>query len=394
MSQWKEKLAAARTGTVPVEQLCFGAKFTKSLTVALHRRTAVISTMSLPTPSTNVTGMLPPEDLEKYDAPLIALTNACEGDLRKLFYAFFSFLHRRTDFYLVPDQDDLNNRRARMGFREGDAEKLLLAAFRQFPLRRIPRRSAPEQTSGPEENNESSTAAVNEALVPQTGSHGGTHPLNDTATNPKVKPSNQDFSGSKTDELAENIRYTEEGLQVPVGNGGYTKKYRWTQTLEECTVMFGVHEGCRGKDLVVTIKPDRVSVRTKNSPPGKSEVEVFLEGNLTEKVVPAESTWTLESNILILTLYKQTKTFWKAVIEGDEMIDTGLVDSRRHIDEYDQETQAQIRKIIFDQSQGRKGLPTPDNAVGKKPSIPPLPPGVEYIDQAAIDKISKSNSCG
>ncbi len=42
---------------------------------------------------------------EEWDAPLLALTEKSNGDLRRLFYAFFSFLHRRTDFYMIPSND-------------------------------------------------------------------------------------------------------------------------------------------------------------------------------------------------------------------------------------------------------------------------------------------------
>ena len=50
------------------------------------------------------------------------------------FYAFFSFLNRRTDFYcIMPDPVP----GGRMGFKEGQAEQILLASFRQFPLRKI-----------------------------------------------------------------------------------------------------------------------------------------------------------------------------------------------------------------------------------------------------------------
>jgi len=114
-----------------------------------------------------------------------------------------------------------------------------------------------------------------------------------------------------------------------------------------------------------------------------------LEGTLSQKVVPSESTWTLEGGALVLVLYKHQKTFWKKVLEGDEEIDTTLVDSRRHIGEYDDVTQAQIRKCIFDQSQSRKGLPLSDEMIGAAgdtnvvPST--LPPGVEYIDNEILN---------
>jgi hypothetical protein len=60
-------------------------------------------------------------------------------------FSFFSFLNRRTDFYLVPPVEDVTAGVAKTGFPEGDAEKLLLAAFRQFPLWRIPPKKQRQQ---------------------------------------------------------------------------------------------------------------------------------------------------------------------------------------------------------------------------------------------------------
>jgi hypothetical protein len=79
------------------------------------------------------------------------------------------------------------------------------------------------------------------------------------------------------------------------------------------------------------------------------------------------------------------------VVTGDAAIDTDLVDARRNIRSYDAATQAQIRKIMFDQQQQSKGLPTSDELSGAKPTIlPTLPPGVEYIDQEILDEKMKN----
>jgi hypothetical protein len=182
----------------------------------------------------------------------------------------------------------------------------------------------------------------------------------------------------------EKVRLNEEGLQIPVGNGGSTERYTWTQTIDECSVLVGVGD-LKGKELDVSIKPTSIVVRSKNPGPD-GNVKVFLEGELTEKIDPSESTWTLEGGVLVLVLYKSVKTFWETILKGDPKIDTSEVDSRRHIDEYDDTTQAQIRKIIFDQSQSRKGLPTSDELGSKQPVVPPLPTGVEYIDQKTLDE--------
>ena len=97
--------------------------------------------MSIPRPTTTPRSLVTPEDQDEWDAPLCALAQKSGGDLRKLLFAFFSFLNRRTDFYIITPEDATIN----IGFKQGDAEKLLLAAFRQFPLRKIPSQQKDQQ---------------------------------------------------------------------------------------------------------------------------------------------------------------------------------------------------------------------------------------------------------
>jgi hypothetical protein len=332
---------------------------------------------------------------------LVALTNQCQGDLRKLMFCFFSFLNRRTDFYLVPPVEDVNKGMAKMGFPEGDAEKLLLASFRQFPLRRIPKKKAapgPRTTSitdistaataAKKDNTASDDAAsgkdASKAVASTKVAGAGAGAGEDTEKPTETKKVGASTESSETSPDA--VRLTEEGLQIPVGNGGSTKRYKWTQTTEECSVLIGIPSELRAKDLSVTIKALSVVVRTKKPLQGESEVHTFLEGDLTNKIVPDESTWTLEGGVMVIQLYKQLKTFWKTIVQGDDEIDTTLVDSRRKIAEYDESTQAEIRKIMFDQNQARKGLPVSDAVPGAKSKIPPLPDGVEYIDQDILNE--------
>ncbi|KAL7578296.1 hypothetical protein ACA910_012708 [Epithemia clementina (nom. ined.)] len=313
------------------------------------------------------------KEIAALDDPLIALTQRCNGDLRKVLTSFFSFLHRRTDFYLVPHDDDLHEGRATMGFRQGDAEKILLASFRQFPLRRIPKQPVPEETTA-----KSQTASAPRNPAPE---------VPNSIDEPTLSSTENVASEEKTQTTTDDeVRRTEEGLQIPVGNGGTTTTYKWTQTLEECSVIVGIPGGLRAKDLKVDIKPTSISVRSKEPTAGDTEPLIFLEGSLVAPVIPDESTWTLERGVLVLALYKKTKTFWATIIEGDDKIDTSLVDSRRHIRDYDESTQAMIRKIMFDQNQTNLGLPTSEQLEGAKPLTPEnLPPGVEYIYSNTLD---------
>ena len=350
--------------------------------------------MSLPSPSTSLSpsssggARIPdPRDYAEFEGPLIELAQRSGGDLRKLLTAFFGFLHRRTDFYCIVTPE-VGSSNPKMGFKEGDAEKLLLAAFRQFPLRKISAPTPPVVTAGgapsaldqpTETNDSSSTVAVAPAKITKQ---------------PVATPS----AIRITKETPPVMRLTEEGKQIPVGNGGSTDRYTWTQTLEECSVLLGgIPEGVRAKDLEVELKPTTLSVRSKtpllDDSMDPTQPRTFLQGTLSHRIVPSESTWTLESGVLVVVLYKQQKLFWERILEGDDPpIDTTLVDSRRHIQSYDEATQAQIRKIMFDEQQKAEGKPTSDELSGARPVIPPLPPGVEYINQEILDEKTREMS--
>lgn len=142
---------------------------------------------------------------------------------------------------------------------------------------------------------------------------------------------------------------------MPIGNGGATAQYHWTQTLQDVTVY--VDTGCPGvksKEVACSWTASTVKVAVRGT--------VLLEGALGGAVKTQESLWTLEGNgaTLVLTLEKTVPTWWACVRKGDAEIDTGMVDSTRKVGEYDSETQGQLRKIMFDQQQKAQGLPTSD----------------------------------
>jgi N-terminal conserved domain of Nudc./CS domain len=356
--------------------------------------------MSLPSPTIT----MDPSILKEMDAPLVELARRSDGDLRKLLYTFFSFLNRRTDFYCIPHEDDAGKSH-RLGFKEGEAEQLLLAAFRQFPLRKMPKQNAPARD--PPGQSTTTAAAPSSTAVVGTPAETSTATLGTTGTRAAAGTTDTTTSRkeivSRREEADEDpmasTRFTDEGKQYPVGNGGSTKSFRWTQTLEEVTVIVALPKGTtRGKDLAVTIKSGAIAVTTvTNQPTTATNGEgprTIIEGTLTDKINPQESTWSIEGGVVLLILQKVRKTWWDSVLVGDPKIDTSLVDSRRRIDEYDESTQGAIRRILFDQRQQRLGQPTSDQILrqqGINP-IPPLPPGVEYIDSDTLNKAQQTKS--
>jgi N-terminal conserved domain of Nudc./CS domain len=376
--------------------------------------------MSLPFPSTSrQSHPINPDDFAEFEQPLMELARRSKGDLRRLLTAFFGFLHRRTDFYCVTsDGGETTTTTTAMGFPMGDAEKLLLASFRQFPLRKVGAAPAsPSPSQQHEEQPAVTTAAPGDfskdgASKPSTISAKAATTINMPSsispveatikeseksipvarptTTKQVKPTTTTNAASIPPPP---VRWTEEGMQIPVGNGGSTDQYQWTQTLEEITVLVPVDGSLRGKDLLVVVSPTDLSIQTKSPlrPPDATQPKVYVSGALSAAIDPNESTWSLEGGVVQVILYKSVPTFWSHVLLGDAEIDTDLVDNRRDIHSYDETTQAKLRQVMFDQGQMAKGLPTSDQLQKK---IPPLPPGVEYINQEVLDKATAAAADG
>ena len=354
--------------------------------------------MSLPTPTTGVGGVafplnLSPAEQDKIDAPLIALANQSGGDLRKLFFMFFSFLHRRTDLYVVKDEADVGgNAPARMGFKEGDAEKMMLAAFRQFPLRKIPRQGSGGGRRGPIPGNPTTALpkAPARASAEGKGQSKGRDEKNPNIARPPIKAEARAPAVTKAKDDARSamskVRLSEDGLQMPVGNGGCTPRYQWTQTIDEVSIVLGVPEGTRGKDINLVMNQTSLSVKMKNVLKDGEEPLTLMGGKLKGGIRKDDSTWSLEGGALLITLEKAKKIWWSTVLEGDNEIDVDYIDSTRNISSYDEATQGMIRKCLFDERAVRLGQPTSDVILGEKPKIPVLPTGVEYINHETLDK--------
>ena len=115
----------------------------------------------------------------------------------------------------------------------------------------------------------------------------------------------------------------------------------------------------RSKDVQINIGTSSMKVSLYNN--------LYIEGDFPETIKAEDSLWTIEDSsssssspccCIVITFEKVVKTWWESVLRGDEMIDTNEVDSSRNISDYDEETQGQIRKIMFDQRQKEMGLAT------------------------------------
>jgi hypothetical protein len=99
----------------------------------------------------------------------------------------------------------------------------------------------------------------------------------------------------------------------------------------------------KSKDLVIDFQPKKVKVVLKG------HAEVLLEGELDNKIKVDDSFWTIEDNKrLILTFAKAGEAIWKSIILGDKEIDTKNVDNSKKLEEFDEETQGHLRKVLYE----------------------------------------------
>lgn len=77
--------------------------------------------------------------------------------------------------------------------------------------------------------------------------------------------------------------------------------------------------------------------------------DVIVDGELYDNIRSDESLWTIEEqNSIIFTLEKSEENIWKTVIKGDEEIDTTKVDNSKKLEEFDDETQGALRKVMYE----------------------------------------------
>ena len=114
----------------------------------------------------------------------------------------------------------------------------------------------------------------------------------------------------------------DENIPPPVGNGGATDRYTWTQTLQTCDCMIPVKPGSKSRDLLIDIKAGSLKVTYKND-----VSNAIVEGQLYGKVKPEDCTWTLVDNKMVHVSFEKVDQmkWWATVIQGRRRRRIGFV---------------------------------------------------------------------
>lgn len=270
---------------------------------------------------------------ERFDSLLINVAQAANG-IENFLDVIFSFLLRKTDFFTAMEQ--------------GEEEKVLMKYFKKYQalsaekrreIRRLAMEREEERKRKIEERKINQTNKVEEVFSDEE--------VKDKQESGSTKPKGENAGDSDTDS---------DSGPPPVGNGGKTNKYTWTQTLGTVEMLICVNSPVKSKECKINIGTNKLSVSIRE--------EEYLNGELYSKVRPDDCIWSIvDGNTIQIVLEKQENmSWWPCVLKGDPEIDTSkIVPENSKLSDLDPETRATVEKMMFDQRQKAMGLPTSDH---------------------------------
>lgn len=291
------------------------------------------------------------------------------GGIAPLLDAIFSFLYRKTDFYHEMKEGE------NMGFPPGVAEKLVLGHFRKYEKLAVEAR-AKQAKKGPKVDaapKPTPVAAASPTVSVATAPPAEPAALMSAASPPVVAQAltpavSSAVAGARTIDARSVCGVPDSHLPSAVAlestyNGGQTDKYVWEQTISDVTITVPLPPGTRSRDISCSIGRRHLKLAVCGA-------EAVLDADypcddrngqcIWEQVKTEQSFWNFNDGKCTIYLEKERECWWKSALHGDVEIDTTAVDSVKAVSDYDGETQGAIRKIMFDQDQKRKGLPTSD----------------------------------
>lgn len=119
--------------------------------------------------------------------------------------------------------------------------------------------------------------------------------------------------------------------------------------------------------LAVTLGINEVKVALKAKPN-----EPLLQGKWHKKINSGDSFWNIDrdgdKSTLNINIEKfEGKNWWTSLIQGDIEIDTQKVEPENSkLSDLDGDTRSTVEKMMFDQAQKQKGLPTSEEMEKKQ----------------------------
>jgi hypothetical protein len=161
---------------------------------------------------------------------------------------------------------------------------------------------------------------------------------------------------TKKDDDEDFDKLTPGTMKPNEGNGGEAEHYTWQQTLQDVDVRVRIPVGTTSKQVICEFKKTKWVFGLKGQPP-------MIDGELYGEVQTDDCVWTMEDKTTVLVSFtkRSDMEWWDCVVKGDPKIDTKKVTPENsQLSDLDGETRSTVEKMMFDQHQKQKGLPTSD----------------------------------
>ncbi|XP_064617884.1 nudC domain-containing protein 3-like [Liolophura sinensis] len=298
-------------------------------------------------------------DQEKYDPALLGILQN-EGQISTFLDVVLGFLYRRTDFFVL-----MKTKTDKMGFPPGVAAKLLLTAYKKYEdmakkaeeeraqklleeQMKDDVNMAPPAVEIIEVDSEpvSQGCSVTEVVEPDNAQP------TPVVSSKRQPPPNDPPANNSTDDGDRKVYQADSECY----NGAVRDTYSWSQTIADCDIRVKVPKTVKkGGCVKVNIKKKYLSVAYKDS---HSEWVQAMDGPLTWDIKVEEAIWSLVPGEHIhINLEKVQERWWDAVLENEPKINVRQIDASRPYTDLDEESQAKISEMMYNEQQKRLGLP-------------------------------------
>uniref|UniRef100_A0A0X3QEA5 NudC domain-containing protein 3 n=1 Tax=Schistocephalus solidus TaxID=70667 RepID=A0A0X3QEA5_SCHSO len=277
-----------------------------------------------------------------YDSALLGILQN-EGNLPKFMDVIFGFLMRRTDLFYVRSPES----KSTLGFPPNVARRIVASSFEKYntlfqTYEQQHRNAVGANAEGGSDENSPKTAESKDA-EPKPASKRHTKPNKDDMSGPGTYS-----SVSKDGERF----YTAE---PDCYNGARRDLYSWSQSIKDLDIRVKIPDSVKSsRDVTVKIEQKHLRIDVQ----GNSEP--LIDKEFLFDIKKQEALWSLdlEERHILINLDKVSELWWEAAFVDEEKIDVQKIDCSRPMHELDEESQAKIAQMLFDQEQKRLGLPT------------------------------------
>ena len=274
---------------------------------------------------------------KNWDGMLLMLARENQG-IDNLLDTFFGFLYRKTDFFQAASKQD-SSKKLLESFNKwckiAEAKKIekeKQAAAKKKYEEEMKKKKEEELKKQKTEEEENKIVEVTEeeaqAILEEKKENIEPKPEKQAKTETKDNPNaNRDPKLSpfdvKDDDDDENADPTQ--LKPNTGNGANFENYSWTQTLKELEIripfdnLSNQNIKLKSRDFSIKITKNKLIAGLKNKTP-------ILDGKLPHPIKEEDSTWTLDNNVLTISMEKiDQQNWWKSVVVGELEINTRKV---------------------------------------------------------------------